>query len=216
MSAVLLESVLPHCERKEAHGLQPVGLEWENRLPEGTPMPDQSPCWHHLILSTYGSWLYGDPRGFRTRHHREHVEGDYKNPPPEGRYAERERRSRESLKCAPVCVPDCLRPVVGEALRDRLQELGAFVLCMSVGGQHLHILAKLPFGKAREWSGIAKRHAWFVLRDRGWKGKLWGKRGKALRVSNRQHQVNVYRYILGHTQEGAWVWKWSKPDAGES
>jgi hypothetical protein len=30
---------------------------------------------------TYGTWLPGDPKGFRTRHHREHIEGDYKKPP---------------------------------------------------------------------------------------------------------------------------------------
>jgi hypothetical protein len=29
--------------------------------------------WYHIIMSTYGSWLYGDARGFRTRHHREHI-----------------------------------------------------------------------------------------------------------------------------------------------
>jgi hypothetical protein len=33
--------------------------------------------WYHVIISTYGGWLHGDPRGFRTRHHRAHVEGDY-------------------------------------------------------------------------------------------------------------------------------------------
>jgi hypothetical protein len=38
--------------------------------------------WYHVTGSTYGAWLPGDPRGFRTRHHRQHVEGDYKDPPP--------------------------------------------------------------------------------------------------------------------------------------
>lgn len=37
--------------------------------------------WYHIMCHTYGTWLPGDPRGFRTRHHREHVEGDYKSPP---------------------------------------------------------------------------------------------------------------------------------------
>ncbi|HEX3314753.1 MAG TPA: hypothetical protein VHR72_07680 [Gemmataceae bacterium] len=31
-------------------------------------------------LSTYGSWLPGNPRGFRSRKHRIHSSGDYKNP----------------------------------------------------------------------------------------------------------------------------------------
>src|SRR6266571_4906356 len=61
--------------------------------------------WYHVMGHTYGSWLYGDPRGFRTRHHREHVEGDYKNPPPPGSYENLEQCSRASLKQAPVVIP---------------------------------------------------------------------------------------------------------------
>jgi hypothetical protein len=38
--------------------------------------------WYHVVVHVYGSWLRGDPRGWRARHHREHVDGDYKNPPP--------------------------------------------------------------------------------------------------------------------------------------
>src|SRR5437763_8982102 len=81
--------------------------------------------WFHVTAHTYGAWLYGDARGFRTRHHREHVEGDYKNPPPPGKYKEKERRSREELKQPPVVLPAEWRKTVGEAIRDRLLELGA-------------------------------------------------------------------------------------------
>jgi hypothetical protein len=168
---------------------------------------EQQLQWYHLIASTYGAWLYGDDRGFRTRHHREHVEGDYKNPPPAGMYSDRERRSRESLKRPPVVFSIEQRTLVGAALRNKLQKLGALVLCVSVSGQHAHILAKLPAGKARAWLGKAKCHAWFELRDQCiWVGQMWGKRGKELEVRDRAHQLNVYRYILRHLTEGAWVW----------
>jgi hypothetical protein len=30
---------------------------------------------YHVILATCGAWLFGDARGFRTRHHGKHVEG---------------------------------------------------------------------------------------------------------------------------------------------
>jgi hypothetical protein len=170
---------------------------------------EQEARWFHLIISTYGSWLYGDARGFRTRHHREHVEGDYKNPPPAGMYADREQRSRESLKRLPVTFSRLQRPLVGIAVRDKLHALGAFVLCLSVSGQHVHILAKLPGRSARDWMGRAKRHVWFELRDQcGWTSQMWGKRGKELPVRDRAHQLNVYRYILDHAKEGAWVWTW--------
>jgi hypothetical protein len=69
--------------------------------------------WFHLTTHTYGVWLYGDPRGFRTRHHREHIEGDYKNPPPPGKYADKLQRSKESLKQDPVKLNAEFRAIVG-------------------------------------------------------------------------------------------------------
>src|SRR2546425_7588419 len=58
--------------------------------------------WFHVTTHTYGTWLPGDPRGFRTRHHREHVEGDYKNPPPKGAYDKLWQRSKDLMKRHPV------------------------------------------------------------------------------------------------------------------
>ena len=64
----------------------------------GESAMDDSRKWFHCTTHTYGAWLYGDPRGFRTRHHREHVEGDYKNPPPKGKYDRQYQRSKKLLK----------------------------------------------------------------------------------------------------------------------
>lgn len=173
--------------------------------------PDMEGFWIHFVETVYGAWLYGDPRGFRTRHHREHVDGDYKNPPPPGKYSDKYRQSLQSLKQPPVIVPAAWRSIIGEAVRDRMQDLGAFVLCVAQGGQHLHMLAKLPHdADARDWMGRAKKHSSFEVKARGWKGKLWGKRGKEKPVKDRQHHRNTYRYILDHEKEGAWVWKWKK------
>ena len=52
--------------------------------------------------TTYGTWLPGDFKGFRTRHHREHVEEDYKSAPPAGLYYGLHRQSRELMKRDPV------------------------------------------------------------------------------------------------------------------
>ena len=153
--------------------------------------------WYHIILTTYGSWLYGDSRGFRTRHHREHVEGDYNNPPPPGKYQDLEHRSRESLKQAQVVLSPDWRQIIGTALVERWQKLGALLVCVAVGGQHVHLLAKMPKSQPRNWAGFAKRHAWFVARAKGWQGKLWGKRGKAVPIRNREHQLNVFSLYLG-------------------
>jgi len=85
--------------------------------------------------------------------------------------------------------------------------LGAYVLCSAVAGQHVHTLSKLPEGVAREWAGKAKQHAWHVARANGWQGRLWAKRGKEIRVRDRSHQLNIYKYILQHAEDGAWIWK---------
>jgi hypothetical protein len=166
--------------------------------------------WFHITLTVYGAWLYGDPRGFRTRHHREHIEGDYKNPPPPGMYEQEEKRSRRLLKHDAVELPVNWRAIVGQALVTRLVELRAFVLCVACARQHSHLLAKLPADEVRNWSGLAKKHAWFEARALGWTGKLWAKRGHEEPVRDREHQLNAYHYILDHIHEGAWVWDYKR------
>jgi hypothetical protein len=167
--------------------------------------------WIHFIETVYGAWLYGDQRGFRTRHHREHVEGDYKDPPAAGTYERKLRQSIKNLKQPAVLLTARWRPVIGGAVRDRLCDLGAFVLCLSVSTQHMHLLAKLAEeAEPRDLMGLAKKHVSFEAKSHGWQGKLWARRGRELRVRSRAHQLNVYRYILEHAKEGAWVWVWEK------
>jgi hypothetical protein len=168
--------------------------------------------WYHSVISTYGSWLPGDARGYRTRHHRQHVEGDYKHPPDPDAFGDLAKVCRRSLKQPPVVLSATFRAAVAVALRQKLQRLGALVVAVSVSTQHAHILAKMPRGCARDWIGIAKRHAWFELRDRGWKGKLWARAGSNGVVRDRRHQLQVYHYILRHRAAGACVWKWGDAD----
>jgi hypothetical protein len=73
------------------------------------------------------------------------------------------------------------------------------------------LLAKLPVDvDARIWMGLAKKHSAFEAKAQGWRGKLWGKRGKEVAVRDRAHQLNAYDYILAHAKEGAWVWVWKR------
>jgi hypothetical protein len=52
--------------------------------------------WYHVGGNTKSTWLHGDRRGFRTRHHREHIEGDYRHPPPRGMCDQESRIARAS------------------------------------------------------------------------------------------------------------------------
>ena len=65
-------------------------------------MGEPAPRWFHCTSHTYGAWLHGDERSFRTRHHREHKIGDYKNRPLSEMYAEKLARCKKLLKQPPV------------------------------------------------------------------------------------------------------------------
>jgi hypothetical protein len=177
----------------------------------GSAEPPAGFGWYHIVLTTYGNWLPGDPRGFRTRHHRQHVDGDYKSPPGEdysGLYA----KSSLQMNHAPAQIDVDYRSVLGLALIEHLRRLGGFVLTAAVTGNHVHLLVKIPRAQARHWVGLAKKHAWFEMRDAGWNKKLWAKRGKADRVDSKSHHKNCFAYIVNHLRQGAWVWVWEGVD----
>jgi hypothetical protein len=173
------------------------------------------PQWFHCTTHTYGAWLPGDPRGYRTWHHSTHIEGDYKNPPPPGMFTGILARSRELLVQEPVVLEPKWRCFFGRALRDRLQMLDLTLLCISLGATHAHMLVKMPGGPIpRKWIGMAKKHANFEGKAKGWTGKLWAEGSKANPIRDRKHQINTFNYILRHMDEGAWVWDFQKGERG--
>ncbi|REJ97547.1 MAG: hypothetical protein DWQ34_01810 [Planctomycetota bacterium] len=163
--------------------------------------------WFHVTLGTYGSWLPGDPRGFRTRKHRLHVDGDYKNPPPPGKFDEMHARSRQLMNypATKLAMPE--RRTVGDALRERFDQLTCAVRCLAVSAQHAHVLTKLPPPETETYVGHAKRHAWYALRDASRSVKLWAKRARIDPVKNDAHLIAAHRYILRHADQGAYVWE---------
>ena len=94
---------------------------------------------------------------------------------------------------------------------EMLLRLEAQLLCLSMGGQHCHLLAKMPPGPVpKEWIGRAKKHSHFIANERKWDGKLWAVGSKVIPVRDRAHQMNVFNYILNHAEEGAWIWDFRK------
>src|SRR4029079_6566514 len=61
-----------------------MGNSSRSRSEQPTEYIEPWNAWYHVTNHVCGSWVRGDPRGWRSRHHREHVDGDYKNPPPTG------------------------------------------------------------------------------------------------------------------------------------
>src|SRR5262245_44079938 len=112
---------------------------------------------YHIMDHTYGSWLSGDPRGFHTRHHRQHCEGDYKNPPPVGKFDWLYERSKQLMKRDPVYLTRQQREIALQALVTSLVERHIDVRIAALDRIHLHLLARFVDRNPRHWMGIAKK-----------------------------------------------------------
>ena len=117
--------------------------------------------WFHCILTTYGSWLPGDPRGFRTRHHREHVEGDYKNRPPIGKYQSRLERSRLLQRFPGAVLSQDEREPLGRIAVQHLLTTGIEVIALALGGRHLHVQMRCHKNQVIKILGGLKRKLWY-------------------------------------------------------
>src|SRR6267142_5185011 len=156
--------------------------------------------WYHCMGSTYGTWLPGDPRGFRTRHHREHIPYDYKYPPPPGRYEQRYRKSKELMTRPPVYLTLKQRQSALNELLKSFQKRSIEVIAISVDRVHFHLLARFPDRNPRHHIGVAKKDSSHFLKQQsdGPIGGIWGTRTQCIPIKDRAHQLRVFRYVLAH------------------
>ena len=162
--------------------------------------------WRHVIINTLGSWLHGAPRGFRSRRHRIHSSGDYKNPPPPDEHAGLYHYQLAQAS-APVEIEVDLREIVGRAFCDALQDAGHRVLVGAVGQKHSHSIVELPDNiiAVRAIVGDAKRIASRAVKK--WMpGRVWSHGGEYRRIKDDHHLTNAYDYIFDAQEEDAWVW----------
>src|SRR4051812_48633870 len=140
-------------------------------------MPVPGKMWRHVIISTRGSWLHGDARGFRDRKHRIHSSGDYKNPPPVEEHAGLHRYMKEKSS-GEVHIPRSCRPLIGRAIIAESNELGHRVLAVAVNKTHAHAVTELPSGvrEVRAIVGEAKRVSSRAVKDK-LPGSVWGAGG---------------------------------------
>ncbi len=195
-------------------------------------MPPPWKNWYHVTGNTYGTWLPGDPRGWRARHHREHVEGDYKDPPPPGTYDRRHQHARRIMRRGRIILTPQQRRTACLEIADTLRFHSVEVVDVCVGAKHFHILARfqplagktlptrIPIAGAlndapisqirtpRHLVGIAKKQSAKKLTHLNLApaGGIWGVRCKPKPIKDRQHQVRVALYIRAHVKEGAAVW----------
>jgi len=176
-------------------------------------MPTEGKVWRHVIISSVNSWFPGDPRGFRSRKHRIHSSGDYRNPPPDGEHAGLLRHNKDRGGKL-VIIPKRARCDAGRSIVGKLEQLGHRVLAVSVGGVHAHLLVELPDNRAGmgDIAGRLKQASSHAIRET-LPGRVWGCGGSFTRIADRQHHRNVYRYILTEQKPGTWTWSFRDGEA---
>jgi REP element-mobilizing transposase RayT len=162
--------------------------------------------WRHVIINTHSSWLHGSPKGFRSRRHRIHSSGDYRNPPPPG---EHEGLLRYQLEHSSprVEIPPELQGALGVVLVEFFQSEEFQILSASVSHLHSHFVVELPYelplvkaivGKAKEHSS---RYANKFL-----DGFRWAAGGTYKVVKNKGHLKAAVEYVATRQEQSAWSW----------
>ncbi|MBI5765080.1 MAG: hypothetical protein HZA51_16315 [Planctomycetes bacterium] len=133
------------------------------------------------------------------------------------------------MKRREIRLPRKLRALACREMVASLLRHGVQVIALALDDHHYHILARFPkptdsnpwasriprrtdenleLALIRHYVGIAKKDSSRSLSDAGLlpQGGTWGKRCRALAVRDRTHQLNVFRYIQAHRDQGAVVW----------
>ncbi len=167
--------------------------------------------WYHVVVTTYGSWLPGDRRGWRTKKHREHVPGDYRNPPPED-LGQGLRRHLGGLDIEATRLSKVQRRQVGCWMLDSFAYQEIEILALAMGAEHCHLLGRFrPCTTVRRKVGLAK---WYASRNWGRHYpdcRLWARYCHVAAIRRRNHQVRVVEYIIAHAGDGAWCWSFRDP-----
>jgi REP element-mobilizing transposase RayT len=163
-------------------------------------------AWFHVGWSTFGTWLPGDPRGFRNDQHRIHSSNQYHAIRVPGEHAGLHRYARSIMHRDPVHLDPIARERMCATLREHAAALGLDPLAIAVSTTHVHLLARLDPEKLNAEVGALKRRSSHAVRDI-LPGRIWATRCHPLQIRDREHQQSVFRYIVHHSRkEGASVW----------
>jgi hypothetical protein len=160
--------------------------------------------WVHVMTSTRGHWLPGDPRGFRSHGHRVHSSGNYKNPPPPDEHEHLHAHAR-SVARPPVRLAPNHQRLAGRAMVEKLDSIGVPVAALAIDAVHAHALIRVGADDAVAVFGRAKQAASHALRSH-LPGGIWGRSSHVVRINSREHGTNAKNYILAHADRGAWIY----------
>jgi REP element-mobilizing transposase RayT len=160
----------------------------------------------HVIINTFGTWLHGDERGFRSRKHRIHSSGDYRHRPPSDEHAGLHGYHRAKSR-SEVTIDRSIRPTIGQTLLAALLDRSYRVLALAVGKVHAHCLVELPESPVtvKAIGGDAKRKSSRAVKTH-LPGTVWASGGTFKIVKDDDHLRRANDYILYDQGSDAWTW----------
>ncbi|HEY4329385.1 MAG TPA: hypothetical protein VGN88_06595 [Phycisphaerae bacterium] len=170
--------------------------------------------WYHCYVGTYGQRLPGDPRGWRERNRHEEIPKPMNWSSQFTKFAKaRHDHSRRIMNFEPYEFAQADRPIVGKLLLSFLQSKEVKALSLALGATHFHALLQLPNHKPKQLLGMVKRHITFEFAPiidpaTNQRRQIWEANGRAKPLRDRAHGISVFKYILNHANQGAWVWSY--------
>ena len=159
----------------------------------------------HGICHYHRQWIPGDERGFRSRGHRIHSSGDYRNRPPLDEHSGLRKWVQRNMRDKPVRLSYEQSMVVGGAFVQKLARMDCQVMILACGPTHVHVLFQPSEDQVVRQLGKAKQFASLKCLDR--RGQLWGELSDVEDVIGPDDAKRVFRYIEDHRDEGAWIWR---------
>jgi hypothetical protein len=156
--------------------------------------------WYHLTLGTYGRWLPGDQKSWRERHHRKHVPTNPSQKFQHGLHA----YAQSLLKRPSVSFLNADFPRIGQHLLASLRIQCVTSLAIAVASQHCHLLVQCTDDDPRRCAANLKSHIYHHLFTG--QPSPWEKRSHEVPAHDETHARQIFRYILDHEKQGAWVW----------
>jgi hypothetical protein len=172
--------------------------------------------WWLVTWGTHGSWLPGDPRGFRTWRRREYV------PPQYGEaasgepiydpnvYTVRHRESRERLTAPPVCLTLADRRIACSALVTEIERVRIVPAIIAVAKSHVHFVAQFGELRIRHVVGRLKAAATLSIKNRESPegGSIWATGCHMKSLYRADDFSSAFRYVDDHREEAAVVHRW--------
>ena len=114
-----------------------------------------------VTLTTYGTWMQGDERGFVKK-------GKVLSGSKGLQQANESRRTGDVVKLKKV-----EREVVRKTILEEAERIGGEILALSIWSNHLHIVIETGGRSIEKVVSGLKSAAYFAMRERGFKGRLW-------------------------------------------